>query len=64
MAVPKSKISKSKGRSRVANWKANAPEVVDCPQCHEHKVAHRVCAKCGYYDGEKKIEVAKDKQAK
>ena len=42
MAVPKSKISKSKGRSRIANWKANAPTVVDCPQCHQPKVAHSV----------------------
>ncbi len=64
MAVPKSKISKSKGRSRVANWKANAPTVVECPQCHQSKVAHSVCAKCGYYDGQKQIEVSSDKKAK
>ena len=64
MAVPKSKISKSKGRSRIANWKAIAPTVVDCPQCHASKVAHTVCSKCGYYDGQKQIEVAADKKQK
>ena len=64
MAVPKSKISKSKGRSRIANWKATAPTVVDCPQCHQPKVAHSVCAKCGYYDGQQKLEVSSDKKTK
>ena len=56
MAVPKSKISKSKGRSRIANWKASAPTIADCPQCHEPKVAHSVCKNCGYYKG---VEVIK-----
>jgi len=64
MAVPKSKISKSKGRSRIANWKANAKTVVECPQCHEQKVAHTVCAKCGYYNGQKETEVSSDKKSK
>ena len=64
MAVPKTKVSKSKGRSRIANWKANAPTLVECPQCHEVKVAHSVCTKCGYYDGQKKIAVASDKSKK
>ncbi len=64
MAVPKTKVSKSKGRSRIANWKANAPTIVECPQCHEAKVAHSVCTKCGYYDGQKKIAVASDKTKK
>ena len=55
MAVPKHKVSKSKGRSRVANWKASAPTLVECPQCHAQKQSHRVCAKCGYYDGKQVI---------
>jgi len=55
MAVPKCKVSKSKGRSRVANWKATAPTLVECPNCHEKKAAHVVCPNCGYYDGEKKM---------
>ena len=28
MAVPKHKVSKSRGRSRIANWKASAPTLV------------------------------------
>jgi len=62
MAVPKTKISKAKGRSRIANWKVSAPGMAECPNCHEMKLEHRVCPNCGYYKGEKKIEVASDKK--
>lgn len=64
MAVPKCKVSKSKGRSRVANWKATAPTLVECPNCHEKKASHAVCPNCGYYDGEKKMLVKADKTKK
>lgn len=62
MAVPKRKVSKSKGRSRIANWRATAPTVVECPQCHETRLAHQICGKCGFYDGQKKVEVKADKK--
>ena len=55
MALPKKKVSKARRNSRRANWKLSAPGIVECPQCHEKKQAHRVCAKCGYYDGEQVI---------
>ena len=64
MAVQKSKTSKQRTNKRFANYKATAPSLVECPQCHESKVAHSVCAKCGYYDGQKKVEVSKEKAAK
>ena len=59
MALPKEKVSKARGRSRRANWKLNAPTLVECPQCHELKLPHTVCKKCGYYDGEKVIDMDK-----
>ncbi len=51
MAVQKSKTSKQRTNKRFANWKISAPNLVECPQCHELKTPHRVCPKCGYYDG-------------
>ena len=51
MATPKGKISKARKHSRQANWKLTLPGIVECPQCHEMKQSHRVCKKCGYYDG-------------
>ena len=42
MALPKGKISKSRGRMRRANWKLSAPGIV------KH---------CGYYDGKQVINM-------
>lgn len=56
MAVPKSKVSKSRRDSRAANWKISAPNLTECPQCHELKLSHRVCDNCGYYDGKEVVD--------
>ena len=45
-----------------ANWKISAPSISECPHCHELKPNHRVCPKCGYYDGEQKVVVEKAKK--
>lgn len=61
MAVPKNKTSKARRDSRAAQWKIEAPELTECPQCHELKLSHRVCRKCGYYDGEQIVAVKEKK---
>ncbi len=60
MAVPKGKTSKQRKHARAANWKVAAPTLVECPQCHELKVPHKVCDACGYYDGQQVVEVSKE----
>ena len=61
MAVPKGKVSKARRNSRRANWKLELPGIVECPQCHEMKLTHRVCKNCGYYNGRQVLKVAEDK---
>ncbi len=61
MAVPKGKISKARKHSRRANWKLSLPGIVECPQCHKMKLAHRVCKNCGYYNG---VQVVKKDEKK
>ena len=39
------------------------PGIVECPQCHEKKLAHRVCKNCGYYKGVQVIDMT-EKQEK
>ncbi len=56
MAVPKRRWSKMRSRRSRSNWKLRAPGLVECPQCHELKMSHRVCKNCGYYDGREVIE--------
>lgn len=63
MAVPKSKVSKSRRNSRAANWKIEAVGLVECPNCHELTQSHRVCPNCGYYDGKQVVEI-KNKEEK
>ena len=58
MAVPKRKISKARrDKRRASNIKMTAPNYVECPQCHEPMMPHRVCPSCGYYNGEQVISV-------
>lgn len=57
MALPKRKISKQRGRTRFANWKATAPNLSECPQCHELKASHRMCPSCGYYNKKQIVQV-------
>lgn len=58
MAVPKRKTSKARrDKRRTAKSRLTAPNVIDCPQCHEPKLPHRVCAACGYYAGREVMSV-------
>ncbi len=56
MAVPRRRHSKMRVRTRKANWKLSALNLVECPQCHELKLSHRVCKNCGYYDGKEAVK--------
>ena len=56
MAVPKRRTSKQRKHTRSAHWKLALPGMVECPQCHELKLAHRVCKNCGYYAGRQVVK--------
>ncbi|HWQ57679.1 MAG TPA: 50S ribosomal protein L32 [Clostridia bacterium] len=63
MAVPKKRTSKAKKHSRRSSvWKLALPGIVECPQCHEPKLAHRVCKSCGYYDGKQVVKTEDEKK--
>jgi large subunit ribosomal protein L32 len=34
------------------------PTLAECPNCHEKKLPHRACLKCGYYKGREVIDTA------
>ena len=57
-ATPKSGTKERKrDKRRDANWKRSAPDLVECPQCHQLKLPHRVCKNCGCYDGQGNLNV-------
>ena len=49
MAVPKSKITKSKRGMRRAHDALRGVNTTECANCGELKLPHHVCAACGYY---------------
>lgn len=57
MAVPKRKTSRSRRDKRRAQKKAKPLTMVECPQCREMKIPHRICPHCGTYKGKEVIDV-------
>ena len=49
MAVPKSKITRSRRGMRRSHDALKGTNVVECPNCGEQKITHHVCKACGYY---------------
>ena len=64
MAVPKTKVSKSrKNMRRSSVWKLAAPALSKCTQCGSWKTPHRVCSDCGYYKDRQVVNMEeKDKE--
>lgn len=56
MAVPKRKTSRSRTRSRKAQWKAQAPTLVRCSRCRDTKLPHTACPTCGTYNRRQVIQ--------
>jgi large subunit ribosomal protein L32 len=51
MAVPKQRQSHARTSKRRSQHKIEAPGLRRCPRCHEPRLPHRVCPKCGTYAG-------------
>jgi large subunit ribosomal protein L32 len=58
MAVPKRRQSKQRQRKRRTHVKASMPAFNACPQCGDPHLPHRVCANCGFYRKEQRIEAS------
>jgi large subunit ribosomal protein L32 len=56
MAVPKSKISKSRRDKRRSHHALKSDTHAECPNCGELKRPHHICSACGYYDGREVVE--------
>lgn len=51
MAVPKSKITKSRRGQRRSHDAISGSSYADCPNCGELMRTHHVCGSCGFYKG-------------
>ncbi|MEO6726036.1 MAG: 50S ribosomal protein L32 [Blastocatellia bacterium] len=57
MPNPKRRHSKSRTRQRRAHDALKPIQLATCSNCANKKLAHRVCSRCGYYDGRSVIRV-------
>lgn len=62
MALQKRRLGRSRVRNRRTAWSNSfsKPAINTCQNCNAPKLPHRVCMKCGVYDGESVIAVAQD----
>ena len=59
MPNPKRRHSKRRTALRRAHDFLTPVSTSECTNCHERKLPHRACAKCGHYKGREVLEVAK-----
>jgi len=56
MPNPKRRHSKRRKNQRRANDFLVPLSFSECPQCHERKLPHQVCPRCGYYKGREVVD--------
>ncbi|MCQ2743003.1 MAG: 50S ribosomal protein L32 [Bacilli bacterium] len=61
MAVPQRRISKTRKALRRTHFKLTVTGLVVCSHCGATIKSHRVCPKCGYYNGKEVLHVKKEK---
>ncbi|HKG48351.1 MAG TPA: 50S ribosomal protein L32 [Pyrinomonadaceae bacterium] len=57
MPNPKRRHSKARRDKRRAHDALRAPQTNLCPNCREPRMPHRVCPKCGFYNGREVVQV-------
>ena len=62
MALPKRKISKTRGAKKRTNKKISLVRLNKCKHCGRMKKPHAVCPYCGYYNGKQIIEIKEKKK--
>ena len=59
MAVPKRRTSKMRKNKRRSHHGLKAAGTVECTQCKQDKLLHRVCPHCGFYKGKEVVAIQK-----
>ena len=60
MAVPKSKITRSKRGMRRAHDSLREANINECGNCGEFKLPHHVCSSCGYYGSKEIVQTVEE----
>jgi large subunit ribosomal protein L32 len=57
MPNPKRRHSKARTSKRRAHDFLTSKSLSECPNCHEQKLPHRACPKCGVYKKQQVLDV-------
>ncbi|HUX10099.1 MAG TPA: 50S ribosomal protein L32 [Terriglobia bacterium] len=57
MANPKGRHSNARRKRRRSHDHLKRHSVSECPNCHESKLPHQACPRCGQYNGREAILV-------
>lgn len=60
MPVPKRRTGKTRKNQRRSHHAKSKPNLVECENCGEQTVPHRVCPKCGHYGSRLAIKIDED----
>jgi large subunit ribosomal protein L32 len=58
--LPKRKVSKGRRDRRRAHDALKTASLVQCSNCGEMRLPHRVCPSCGHYQGREVISIDKN----
>jgi large subunit ribosomal protein L32 len=60
--LPKRKHSQGRRDRRRAHDALQARNLVQCSNCGEMRLPHRICPNCGHYQGREVIEIKKEEK--
>jgi large subunit ribosomal protein L32 len=61
MPNPKRRHSRQRTAKRRSHDFLTSPSLSECPNCHERKLPHQICPKCGVYKGRDVVAVKEEK---
>ncbi len=61
MPNPKRRHSKRRTATRRAHDGLKSASLAECPNCHERRMPHRACPKCGFYKGREVMAAGDEK---
>ena len=60
MAAPKRRTSKTRKRKRRTHKKITPSNLIDCSNCGELVIPHRVCPQCGHYGNRQVVAISEE----
>jgi large subunit ribosomal protein L32 len=57
MPIPKQRHTKGRRNRRRSHLKLKKKTLGSCPKCGESVLSHHICAFCGFYNGQERINV-------